>query len=355
VKKILLFGYQSPPVFGPSVVYETLLRSEFVRHFDVTFINLSVVQNIRELETFRWGKLFKLIKFFLLELWYLLTRRFDVCCYPISYNRRAFLKDRVLLGLARLFGVPVVIWAHGTGAQQFREAHQTLAQAKAVLVLADCLHAEFAGIVPPERIHTITLGIDQQPIPPTASDGGTLLYLGGLVKAKGIFDLLEALPHVPAARLVVAGEWFNLAEQAAAKEFIRQHNLGSRVQFVGPVTGTAKWRLFSQADIFVFPPHSRTEAFGIVLLEAMQAGLPIVTTRGGARDEIVTDGINGLLVAEQTPHDLAAKLGQLLASATLRQQIGAANRAQFSQVYTQAGYAQRLITVFEKIAQQPKH
>src|SRR5882724_10196632 len=139
MKRILLFGYRSPPVFGPSVVYETLLQTEFVRHFDVTFINLSVVQNIRELEAFRGSKVLKLAKFFLLEFWYLLTRRFDLCCYPISYNRRAFLKDRVLIGLARLFRVPIVLWAHGTGVSHFRDAHRLLAEARAVLVLADCL------------------------------------------------------------------------------------------------------------------------------------------------------------------------------------------------------------------------
>jgi hypothetical protein len=120
-KRILMFGYLPPPYFGPSVSYQALMRSRFAAHFDVTFIDLTVVTSIRDLEVFRPGKLLKLAQFFFTELFYLLTRRFDCCCYPIALNRNAFLKDTVLLRLAQAFGVPTVLYAHGTGLPRFRQ------------------------------------------------------------------------------------------------------------------------------------------------------------------------------------------------------------------------------------------
>lgn len=363
--RILMFGYLPPPVFGPSVAYENLLRSEFARHFEVTFINLSVVQNIRELEKFHPVKVLKLAKFFLTELWYLLTRRFDLCCYPISYNQRAFLKDRVLIGLARMFRVPVVLWAHGTGLPRFRASlspglrrwlDAMLRDARGVIVLAECLRSEFDGLVATERIHVVPIGLEPQPdLPPPEPRGAGLriVYLGAIVRTKGIFDLLAALPLVlarcPAARLLIAGEWFLAPEQAEAEQFLDHHALRDAVQFLGAVHGEAKWRLLRSADIFVFPPPSQNEAFGIVLLEAMQAGLPIVATRGGARSEILVDGVNGLLVREQDPKDLAEKILQLADDPGLRGRMAQANREKFENFYTHEHYGRRMIGVFERL------
>ena len=364
-RRILMFGYLPPPYFGPSVAYQALLRSEFARHFDITFINLSMVGGIRELEVFRISKLLKLAKFFSLELGYLLTRRFDFCCYPIAYNRNAFLKDALLLRLARAFGVPTVLYAHGTGVQRFRGSlapslqrlfDTTLGNATAVLVIAEGLRSEFDGLVAPERVFVVTIGIEPQPSlpePQQRAGGLTILYLGVLVKAKGIFDLLEAMPLVlsrrPDSRLVVAGEWFRPNEELTAQEFVCEHHLDGAVNFVGPVHGESKWRLLRSADVFVFPPHSSTEAFGIVLLEAMQAGAPIVATRGGARSEVIDDGINGLLVNEQDPADLAAKILRLADDAALRARMAKANRERFAAYYTHEYYGRRMIAVFEAL------
>lgn len=364
-KRVLMFGYLPPPVFGPSVAYQALLHSDFAKHFDVTFINLSVVSSIRELERVRPGKLLKLAKFLMLELWYLLTRRFALVCYPIAYNRNAFLKDLVLVGTAQALGVPTVLWAHGTGAGRFRETlsprlrtrfDQMVQRSHCVLVLADCLREEFAGLLPPERVRTVTIGIEPAPAGTHRSDGRTILYIGALVKAKGIFDLLEAFSSVraclPDARLVVAGVWFKPEEQHAALELCQRGKIAEAVQFIGPVYGEAKWQLLRSADVFVFPPHSRTEAFGLVLLEAMQAGLPIVATRGGAREEILIEGVNALLAEEGNPSDLAGKISQLLADAPTRERMGVANQARFTQCYTHEQYARSMITAFEKLVEQ---
>lgn len=365
--KILMFGYLPPPVFGPSVAYQSLLRSKFSEQFDVTFINISVVDNISELEKVRATKFLKLAGFILRELFHLARKRFDFCCHSISYNRNAFLKDAALLGIARAFGVPTVLYAHGAGLPAFRQKlsprlrrrfDAMVKNAAAAIVIAEGLRTDFEGLLPADRIFTVTIGIEPQAplsVPPTKREAFTILYLGALYRLKGTFDLLEAMPHVlaqqPDARLLMAGDWFLAEEEQQARAFIHEHKLDSAVKFLGRITGEPKNTLLRSADVFVFPAHTQKEAFGIVLLEAMEAGLPIVTTRGGARSEIIADGVNGLLFEEKNPRDLAEQILKLAGDPALRARMGAANRSKFESSFTHEHYGRRMIRMFEALSE----
>ncbi len=365
-KRILLFGYLPPPYFGPSVAYGALLRSEFCRHFDVTFINLSVVGDLRELEAFRPGKLLKLIKFFSLECWYLLTRRFDFCCYPPSFNRNAFLKDALLVGLARAFGVPIVLWAHGNNLPDFharsplwlqRIIDGTVGHAAAGIVLGERLRFNFQRQLPDEKIFSVPLGIEAPPSPPAraiSQEGVRVLYLGNLIREKGVLVLLEAVSKVvaqrPDVRFRFTGRWWRDKEQREAERIIAETRIAPHVEFVGVVAGEAKWQLLLESDLLVFPTFYHYETFGLVLLEALWAGLPVVTTRRAAIPEIIQDGVNGLLVNEQDPADLAEKILRLVNDPALRQRMSAANGETFTQFYTHEQYGRRMIDVFEQLA-----
>jgi len=126
--------------------------------------------------------------------------------------------------------------------------------------------------------------------------------------------LIEALPHVlrrePAARLVIAGRG---ALRKRLEALAADHGVASKVRFAGLVSDVP--RLLSAFDVFAFP--SRWEGFGIALIEAMAAGLPVVASRTGGITEIVEDGVSGLLVAPGDPGELAAALARLLRGATL--------------------------------------
>jgi glycosyltransferase involved in cell wall biosynthesis len=356
-----MFGYLPPPMFGPSASYQALLRSEFAHHFDVTFINLSVVKTVDELEVFRPGKLLKFAGFAARELGWLLRRRYDACCYPLSLSKNAFLKDALLLKLARMFGVPTVIYAHGTGLAAFRETlsprlqrwfDTVIQRSTGAIVMAEALRSDFDGLLPAERVFVARHGVEPVELPARVRQPGlTLLSLGLLRREKGIFDLLEAMPRVlaqrPDAKLVVAGQWWRANQQAEAETLVRERNLTGAVEFIGPVEGQEKWRRFCAADIFVFASHAKYEAFGMVLLEAMQAGLPVVTTRGGAREEIITDGVNGLLAEEKNPADLAEKILRLVADAALRERMARANRERFAREFTHEHYGRRMIAALE--------
>jgi len=360
-----MFGHLPPPYFGPSTGLVSLLHSDFAQHFDVTVIDLTVVRGIGELEEFRITKLFKLAGIVGKELYHLLTRRFDLCCYPISVNRNAFLKDAGLLAVARLFAVPTVLYAHGNNLPDFYEHstpwvkrvfERTVRQAAGAIVQGECLRFNFEPWLPPERIFVVPAGYEPSKVPPRArgEDGQIrVLYLGAMVREKGVFVILEAATKIaarrPDVRFVFVGAWFRAEQEAAAKQFIADHQLGEQVTLLGPVSNEVKWQTLVDADMLVFPTFYYYETMGGVLLEAMQAGLPVIATRRASIPEIIQDGVQGLLIKEQDPDELAEKILRLADDPALRAKMGAAGRQRFDGYYTHEHYGRRMIGVFDQL------
>ena len=154
--------------------------------------------------------------------------------------------------------------------------------------------------------------------------GPLLIFVGVLRYYKGLHYLLEAMPHIPARLLVVGqgpmGE--ALCAQAGAL------GLGDRVVFLGHVTDEDLPAHYHAADLFVLPASERSEAFGLVQLEAMSCGLPVVCTELGTGTSYVNrDGESGLVVPPKDPPALALAINTLLADEPRRLRLAAGARA----------------------------
>jgi len=115
------------------------------------------------------------------------------------------------------------------------------------------------------------------------------------------------------------------------------------------VISDRKWECLQEADVLVFPTRYALETFGLVNLEAMQVGIPVITTARGGIPEIVEDGVNGLIVPEKDPAAIAEKVIHLYYHPEVRQRMGANNIAKFHKMYTAEAYGQRMIGVFEAL------
>lgn len=113
-----------------------------------------------------------------------------------------------------------------------------------------------------------------------------LLYVGRLSAEKEIERIKPILEAIPDARLALVGDGPN-------RQNLEKHFAGTNTHFVGYLMGKELGSAFASADVFIFP--SRTETLGLVLLEAMAAGCPVVAARSGGIPDIVTDGVNGYL------------------------------------------------------------
>ncbi|NEQ97981.1 MAG: glycosyltransferase family 1 protein [Cyanothece sp. SIO2G6] len=141
-------------------------------------------------------------------------------------------------------------------------------------------------------------------------DSPLLLYVGRLSAEKEIDRIKPVLESIPGARLALVGDGPHRAE-------LEQHFAGTATHFVGYLTGKPLGEAFASADAFIFP--SRTETLGLVLLEAMAAGCPVVAARSGGITDIVDDGINGYLFDPKDEAGAIKATQKLLAQAEERE------------------------------------
>jgi len=215
----------------------------------------------------------------------------------------------------------------------------TLKEVKRAIVLGENLRYIFQGLVPDERIVVVPNGVDEKLFEKTNLTIDTksknhikVLFLGNLIKSKGFFDVIKAIPKVirrySNVKFIFAGKFpNNYREQNEVFRYIEQNKLDSVVKFMEVVTGEKKIKLLLFSDVFVFPSYNEGHPF--VILEAMAAGLPVITTDVGAIRETVIDGENGFIIEKNNPKQIAEKIITLIKNPELRKKMGEKSRQRF--------------------------
>ena len=200
--------------------------------------------------------------------------------------------------------------------------------------------------VPAAKVETIHYGLDALPaawgenLPDDVPhDARIVLSTARLVAQKGVDQAVRALAELPAdAVLVVLGEG---PERASLERLARELGVAERVFLPGRVPEVAAW--LRRAAVYVQP--SRWEGFGLSVLEAMQAALPVVATRVSSLPELVVDGETGLLV----PVDDAAAVAGAIADALDRPGLGGAGRTRAQTEFSVARMADRTADLYGRL------
>ncbi len=201
-----------------------------------------------------------------------------------------------------------------------------------------------------EKCVVVPLGVevDQFAKGKAKPPGTELLFVGRLRYYKGVDDLLRALVQVPTARLTVVGDGPMRGEWEA---LARQLGLAERVTFTGEVPDDELPARYAAAALFVLPANARAEAFGTVLLEAMAAGLPCITTEVGTGTSwVVQHGVTGLVVPPRDPEALAQAIVRLLQDRALRRRMGQAGRERVEQHFSVERMVQATEALYEKLS-----
>ncbi|MFC1940301.1 glycosyltransferase family 4 protein [Chloroflexota bacterium] len=217
------------------------------------------------------------------------------------------------------------------------------------------LAKEFASAHVPGYYNIIPNGIDLEhfhpdvsPIEEFCDDKQNILFVGRLERRKGVNYLLKAYlqvrQEVPNLRLIIAGPGTRLRKRY--ERWIKRHRLED-VVFIGYVPYSELPRYYKTADVFCTPALNQ-ESFGIVLLEAMAVGTPIVATNIGGYARVVTHGEEGLLVSPKDSKGLAQALVSLLKDKALRQQMGAKGILT-SKEYSWTNVAQRVFDYYIRV------
>lgn len=154
----------------------------------------------------------------------------------------------------------------------------------------------------------------------------TFLFMGRIIKEKGVLDTIKAFSivktYIKSSRLFIAGSGQCLED---AKHLTKKLGLTKSVFFLGYISGKRKSEILSNSDIFVLPTFWN-EGFPYSIIEAMAAGLPVITSPNAGIKDLLIDSVNGFLIPPRNPNLLAKKMIILAKNEKLRKEISQRNK-----------------------------
>ena len=375
--RVLVVSPVPPPFAGPEVMTQHLLDSPLREWYDLRHYNISKGRDVATKGKFDFVSI---VYGFVqpVKLVWLLLRHWPVLVYTLlPSNLGGFLRYASFVLICAALGRRVVVWVLGARWNHLYESSPAagrmflrfvLRRIDAFIVQADGLKEQFAGLVPPEKLHSVYSGINLSSFPVPATREGRqekqekkVLFVGYLTHAKGALDLLEAVPGVAAAvpdvRFRLVGEMVDVergitfisnpaSNARRLGDLLGREEVVRHAELTGLQTGIDKVQSFLDADVFVLPSYS--EAFPTVVLEAMAAGLPVVATPVGALPEVFSSE-NIVFVQPGDIAGLTEALVSLLGDAALRRRMGETNRRRVEEEFDDGAYARRVDRLFRTL------
>jgi len=359
-RRLIVVGPLPPPLHGVAVSTSLVLGNSRLREcFDVEHVDTSDHRprdNVGrwDLENIRLG-----LRALARLCWRLAGDR-GLVYVPLSQNAAAFLRDSLFIWCAHLGGWKVAAHLRGSDFQTFhrqssrplrRWMRSTLRRIDSVAVMGTTLRWVFDGLVPAERIVVVPNGTPE-PGPAEASvDPDHVLFLSNLRRRKGVVEAVEAALLVrskrPSTRFTFVGEWEDVELEKRLRARTATQN--GAIVFRPSVEGREKDELLASAAVLLFPPVE-PEGHPRVVLEALAAGVPAVTTDRGAIGETIVHGENGFVLEEPVPSLIAGHLLRLLMDHALRERMSANARARHQLLFTQAIADRHLATWLTDVA-----
>ncbi len=360
IGKILFVMQLPPPMHGSNFMNSLVASSKVLKnHFDTHVIKLQFAKSVDQLGRFSLTKVVRSVKYGF-KIWQTAKmQKPDLTYLPLTPVGFGFYRDALYIFLLKRLNQKIVLHLHGTGIRKNSEnssvknwLYKKVFDNTRVICLSRRLINDYSHIysgnsyIVPNGIAptSVPFSYDRKEVP-------HILYLSNFVRAKGSLVLLKALNILKRdgygfkARLI--GAPFDLKIEDVKKE-VEVHGLTDRVEVTGPAYGKEKLNEFSNADIFVFPPYEN-EAFGLVNLEAMQCGLPVVGTNLGGIPDIVQDQKTGFIVEPRDAKALADKLKILIDNPDVRTKMGECGYARFINHYTIDHFEENLTNSLVKI------
>jgi glycosyltransferase involved in cell wall biosynthesis len=276
-----------------------------------------------------------------------------------------WLKDTFFVFVGKSLGCRIVLHMHGGNFDKLYDKNPRFMQdyTRRVMSLADAIIAvstewrrRLAEIVPAEHIFALKNCIAVDAISPHLANRPShiakALFLGRVGPRKGAFDLLEAMGRLKTRncplQVCIAGDEERQGDQVRAISRLEELQLVDECQLVGIVRGAEKAELLSKAGFFVLPSYD--EGLPMAILEAMAAGLAVISSPVGGIPEVVRDGYNGFLITPGDIATLAEKLAMLASDPHLCEVMGQRSREIAQQELDVKLYIERLVALYESIA-----
>lgn len=360
--KILFILHLPPPVHGAANVGLQIKNSISINNiFDGTYINLSTSRSVDEIGKCSFKKIIRYISIFGQVLKNIIFKRYQFCYMSITTKSPPFYKDAFLAIMIKLFNIKVLYHLHNKGVSEQQHLllnnflYRLVFKNSGVILLSEYLYPDIAKYVHKDRIFYCANGIQkvkEQANKYVPNDRVKILFLSNLLIAKGIYVLLESLSILKSKNInfkctFVGGE--GDVDRQHFEERVKALELEAYVEYVGKKFGEEKDTILRESDLFVHP--TLNDCFPLVLLEAMQFSLPVISTLEGGIPDIVENNLTGFLVGKNEVKMLATKLDQLISKPELRLQMGKAGKLKMEEQFTLQKFENNLINIFRSYIQ----
>ncbi len=336
--------------------------------YHIEKIDISYATSVNNLGRFRLKKLYIFIKVIFKLLYYLIKKNIHIIYFQPSINGVSYFRDVILILIGKLFGKKFILHLHGKGIYSYSKKslmHRWLYKIgfknQYLIVLSENQITD-VSFLNPKKIFVVNNGIPSLQSNSTSLSEKTndstrlrFLYLSNLLKSKGVLDLLDSAIELKKNALDfcidIVGSEGDISETELLKK-INDLQLNDHVYYHGPKYDDEKIEFLKQANAFVFP--TQNEAFGIVLLEAMQFGLAIIASDEGAIPEIIENGKSGYIYPKKEKQELFNYMAYLIKHPDLCIKLGKRGKEIYFEKFTIKILEKNMINVFNTCLKEQK-
>ena len=356
-----------PPIHGASVMNENIRNSHLIsQNFQCDYVNLGTSEDQSRIGKKDLNKYLKVI-YILYKIFVKLRKKdFDLAYLTLFPFGIAFIKDSLSVILLKLFDIKIIYHFHSKGFKAhyensgyFLRKYQDFILKNTYLIhLSPLLIYDIPENENIKKRFIVPNGIEiynykQDISKRKKKEFVEILYLSNLIEEKGVLVALQAIAIVNKRfrniRLNIIGDFRDESLKYKCHKFIEDNKLNKYIKFKGSKYGDEKFNEFENSDFFIFPTYYKKEAFPLVILEAMQFGLPVISTLEGGIPDMVKDGVTGFLIPQKDPKSLADRIEKLLNNDDLKISMGEAGKREFFEKYTLKSFEERLYNVFKEI------
>ncbi len=361
--KILFVLHLPPPTHGAAMVGKYIRESEVINEaFEADYIDLATNRILHESGKGNLKKIGAFVRIIRQVITALKDKKYDLCYMTLTASGAGFYKDALLVSIMKRWKPKLIYHFHNKGISErdsklARSLYRYVFKDTRSILVSRFLYPDIKAYVKEKDVFYCPCGVPAT-LPLEAAEKKfikkegevcQLLFLSNMIREKGIFVLLEAceILHQKGINFQChyVGGWFDVSEEEFNRQ-IREKKLTEVVFAHGPKYKEEKMSFYQQSDVFVFPTHYDT--FGLVNLEAMQNGLPVVATPEGGIPDIIVDGKTGFLVPHNDVRGLAEKLTVLINDPALRYTMGEAGRKRFYEHFTLDTFERNLTDILKE-------
>jgi len=365
--KVLVVGQTPPPFMGQAISIQIMLNGKY-KQIRLYHVRMAFSKEIDEIGKFRLAKLWHLLTVIISIVFTRFRYKVPILYYvPSGPDRIPMYRDLAILISTRwLFKKTVFhfraagiseLYRHLSSLEQFffRQAYFNadltirlsefnpmdgeILQARKNIIIPNGLENHYSKFKKTQKRNKST------PI---------LLFVGILSESKGVLVLLHACRKLKdlgfSFKIKLMGEFESNGFCNTVKTFINTYDLGEFTEFLGLCVGDIKWKVYREADIFVFPSYFASEALPRVVLEAIHFELPVVATRWRGIPSMVENGKSGFLVPIKDSQALAEKIAVLLKDPKMRISMAQRGRRIYLERFTVDKFWRNMEKAFLSVA-----